>query len=93
MALQDALLCTHVCPEGIEGPFIQAAAIVALSQSVMSQGGGDSDIIAAMDGAWGAALHGAKWIPEQWYDKLGNGEDGRDACVALALELSALSFS
>ncbi len=40
MALQDALLCTHVCPEGIEGPFIQAAAIVALSQSVMSQGTG-----------------------------------------------------
>ncbi len=33
-------------------------------------GGGDSDIIAAMDGAWGAALHGAKWIPEQWYSSL-----------------------
>ncbi|DBA96640.1 TPA: hypothetical protein ACH3X1_015498 [Trebouxia sp. C0004] len=39
-AVEDALLCTHVCPAGIEGAFIQAAAIAALSQSGMAQEGG-----------------------------------------------------
>ncbi len=33
-------------------------------------GGGDSDTIAAMAGALAGALHGASWIPEQWYSDL-----------------------
>ena len=32
-AVQDALLCTHVHPEGIEGAFIQAAAVAALCRT------------------------------------------------------------
>ncbi|DBA65839.1 TPA: hypothetical protein ACH3X2_002870 [Trebouxia sp. C0005] len=36
-AVEDALLCTHVHPGGTEGPFIQAAAIAALPQSVVAQ--------------------------------------------------------
>ena len=32
-AVADALLCTHVHPEGIEGAFVQAAAVAALSNT------------------------------------------------------------
>ena len=33
-AVKDALLCTHVHPEGIEGAVIQAAAVAALSKTL-----------------------------------------------------------
>lgn len=32
-AVKDALLCTHVHPEGIEGAFVQAAAVAVLSNT------------------------------------------------------------
>ncbi|KAL3132646.1 hypothetical protein ABBQ32_009169 [Trebouxia sp. C0010 RCD-2024] len=54
------------------------------------RGGGDADTIAAMAGALGGALHGTQWIPEQWFEKLENGPDGRDAAVVLGLQLASL---
>lgn len=38
-AVQDALLCTHVHPEGIEGAFILAAAVAALCRATADQAG------------------------------------------------------
>ncbi|KAL3156858.1 hypothetical protein ABBQ38_001127 [Trebouxia sp. C0009 RCD-2024] len=37
-AVADALLCTHVHPEGIEGAFMQAAAVAALSNTPTPDG-------------------------------------------------------
>jgi ADP-ribosylglycohydrolase len=53
--------------------------------------GGDTDTLASMTGALGGALHGAGWIPQQWWAALENGEaDGRDAALAMAGRLAQL---
>ena len=45
-------------------------------------GGGDSDTIAAMAGALAGTLHGANWIPEQWYSDV-NSKCGENTWLGL----------
>jgi len=49
--------------------------------------GGDTDTVGAMAGAIAGAYHGIRTIPEQWWNSLENGEDGRDDILELSLEL------
>lgn len=55
--------------------------------------GGDTDTIACMVGAMLGALYGPSWIPARWYDKMENGERGRDAVVRLAQKLATLDLN
>ena len=50
--------------------------------------GGDTDTIGAMTGAIAGARHGVRAVPDTWWSKLENGEDGRDAIVELAPQLT-----
>lgn len=52
--------------------------------------GGDTDTIAAHTGALVGALHGNKWIPQRWYDKIENDKQGRDFIIDLAKKLATL---
>jgi len=52
--------------------------------------GGDTDTIAAHTGALLGALHGSKWIPKRWFDKIENGKRGRDFIIHLAMQLATL---
>ena len=54
--------------------------------------GGDTDTIATMVGYLVGALHGSEWIPPHLFNELENGEFGRDYCIQLSLQLSALSL-
>lgn len=52
--------------------------------------GGDTDTITSLTGALLGALHGAKWIPKRWFDKIENGKHGRDFIIELAKKLATL---
>jgi len=54
--------------------------------------GGDTDTIACIVGAMLGALYGSSWIPARWYDKMENGERGRDYVIALAERLALLDL-
>ena len=54
--------------------------------------GGDTDTIACIVGAMLGALYGSSWIPVRWYDKMENGERGRDYVIALAERLALLDL-
>lgn len=49
--------------------------------------GGDTDTIGAMTGAISGAYHGVTAVPEQWWSRLENGQDGRDEILVLACRL------
>jgi poly(ADP-ribose) glycohydrolase ARH3 len=49
--------------------------------------GGDADTIGAMTGAIAGAFGGLSAIPEQWRERLENGERGRDFAIDLAVAL------
>lgn len=167
-AVEDALLCTHVHPEAIDGALVQAKAVaiaatttpttfapanmvqtlagvcrtetmqaklaaladglrqndedpfviarvgngIRASQAVAAalwaflrywrlpeeciiravNFGGDTDTIGAMAGALAGAFHGNSWIPARWYERIENGEHGRDEIAALARRLAALDI-
>lgn len=55
--------------------------------------GGDTDTIAAHTGALVGALHGSKWIPKRWYDKIENDKQGRDFIIELAKKLATLDLT
>jgi ADP-ribosylglycohydrolase len=52
--------------------------------------GGDTDTIGAICGAMAGAYHGVEGIPEEWMERLENGEKGRDYVVALGEKLCSL---
>lgn len=167
-AVEAALLCTHVHPEGIDGAWIQAKAVALLSQtptsgfnpgellSLLRQRsrtdalrkrlemleaalrhgasdevvidqvgngiraseavaaalwalvrhggepeecliravgfGGDADTIGALTGALLGARHGMSWIPARWFDRIENGDRGRDFFLEVADRLAALDL-
>ncbi len=47
-------------------------------------GGGDTDTIAAIVGAWVGALHGASGLPDDWVETLEDGPFGREHLLALS---------
>jgi poly(ADP-ribose) glycohydrolase ARH3 len=49
--------------------------------------GGDADSIGAIAGAIAGAYHGIAGIPSAWYERLENGERGRDFVIDLAEQL------
>jgi poly(ADP-ribose) glycohydrolase ARH3 len=49
--------------------------------------GGDTDTIGAMTGAIAGAYHGVTAIPDEWWNLLENGPDGRDEIMELSVEL------
>ena len=52
--------------------------------------GGDTDTLAAMTGAIAGAFHGVHAVPRRWWEKLENGEKGRDYVVQLGERLWGL---
>merc|ERR1719350_282400 len=50
--------------------------------------GGDTDTTGSMVGAILGALHGTSWIPHRFFDRLENGDNGRDYAIGLALALA-----
>ncbi len=52
--------------------------------------GGDTDTIAAMTGAVVGAFRGARAFPVRWHEGLERGDDGYDALLSVARELSKI---
>ncbi len=50
--------------------------------------GGDTDTIGAMTGAIAGACHGVRAVPDRWWNRLENGEDGRDDILELSVEFA-----
>jgi len=50
--------------------------------------GGDTDTTGSILGGILGALHGTEWIPHRFFDRLENGDNGRDYAIGLALALT-----
>jgi ADP-ribosylglycohydrolase len=54
--------------------------------------GGDTDTTGSIAAGLVGALHGSKWIPQEWFDGLENMEYGRDYAISLATKLSTIDL-